>query len=312
MTSSRASSSDRVARERLTLTAEGTSSAPFGAPDWGLVAAASMIWGASFLFIAEGLETLAPGVVTLLRIAFGWLALTTIPRARATRVDREDWPRLVILAVVWLAIPMTIFPIAEQWISSSITGMLNGALPIFSTGLAALLLRRLPGRYQIAGITVGFAGIVLISLPSWQGGSRTALGAVLVLVAMMSYAVASNLMVPLQHRYGALAVIWRAQLVGMAMTAPYGIVGLTDSTFAWKPVGAVFLLGTLGTGLAFVLAGTLFGRVGASRGSINAYLIPVVALALGVVLRDDHVEAIAVAGLGLAIVGAWLTSRAGH
>lgn len=299
-------------KARLALTAEGTSAAPFAATDWGLVAVASAVWGASFLFIAEGLETLSPGLVTLLRIVFGFLALTVVGKARRTAVAREDWPRLTILAVVWLAVPMTLFPIAEQWISSSITGMLNGALPIFSTGLAAVLLHRLPGRFQIAGIAVGFAGIVLISLPSWQGGSRTAAGAILVLVAMMSYAVAGNLMVPLQHRYGALAVIWRAQVVGIALTAPYGIYGLADSTFAWKPVGAVFLLGALGTGLAFVLAGTLFGRVGASRGSIIAYLIPVVALALGVVARNEHVEAIAVMGLCLAIVGAWLTSRAGR
>ena len=312
MTTLHEPSPGRARRERLSLTAEGTSAATFGTTDWGLVLGASAIWGASFLFIAEGLETLAPGLVTVLRIAFGWLVLTTVRRARTTRVDRDDWPRLVVVSIVWFAIPMTIFPIAEQWISSSITGMLNGALPIFSTGLAALLLHRLPGRYQLAGIAVGFAGIVLISLPSWQGGARTALGAVLVLVAMMSYAFAGNLMVPLQHRYGALAVIWRAQLVGMVLTAPYGIVGVTESTLAWRPVGAVFLLGTLGTGVAFVLAGTLFGRVGASRGSIIAYLIPVVALALGVVLRDEHVEAIAVAGLCLAIVGAWLTSRAGR
>ena len=77
-------------------------------------------------------------------------------------------------------------------------------------------------------------------------------------------------------------------------------------------MGAVALLGALGTGLAFVAAGTLFGRVGATRGSVIGYLIPVVALALGVGFRDEHVAALAVAGLCLVLVGAWLTSRAGR
>ena len=67
----------------------------------------------------------------------------------------------------------------------------------------------------------------------------------------------------------------------------------------------------LGTGVAFVAAGTLMGRVGATRGSIIAYLIPVVALVLGVVLGRD-VEPIALAGLALVLAGAWLTSRAGR
>jgi drug/metabolite transporter (DMT)-like permease len=119
-------------------------------------------------------------------------------------------------------------------------------------------------------------------------------------------------MVPLQHRYGTLAVVWRAQTVAIVLTAPYGIVGLWSSSFEAKPVAAVVALGAFGTGLAFLAAGTLIGRVGATRGSVLAYIIPVVSLVLGVVLRDEHVEALAIAGLGFVLVGAWLTSRAGR
>jgi drug/metabolite transporter (DMT)-like permease len=64
--------------------------------------------------------------------------------------------------------------------------------------------------------------------------------------------------------------------------------------------------------MAFVLAATVLARVGATRGSVIAYLIPVVALVLGVMVKDDHVDAIAVVGLGVVLVGAWLTSRAGR
>lgn len=297
---------------KLPATAEGTSSAPFAPIDWGLVALSSVIWGASFLLIAEGLETMKPGVVAWLRIAFGFAALAAIPATRRTRIDRADLPRIVVLAVVWLAIPMTLFPVAEQWVSSSVAGMLNGALPLFSAPISAFFLRRAPGRNQLLGIAVGFVGVVAISLPSMQGGSKTALGASLVIVAMVSYGFAGNLMVPLQQRYGAIGVIWRVQMVALVLTLPYALVGVGDSSLAWKPIGAVFILGALGTGVAFVAAGTLMGRVGATRGAIVAYLIPVVALILGVLLRDEHVEAIAVGGLGLVLVGAYLTSRAGR
>jgi drug/metabolite transporter (DMT)-like permease len=299
------------ARRRLLVTAEGTSSTAFTSADWAILTVTSLIWGASFLFIAEGLEAMEPGVVTALRVGFGCLALTFAPAARRP-VDREDWPRLLLLGVVWFAIPMTMFPLAEQWISSSVTGMLNGALPIFSTTLAAVLLGRLPGRFQIAGLAIGFAGAVLISVPSLSGGSGSALGVALVIVAVIAYAVAGNLMVPLQQRYGAIPVIWRSMAVGLVVTLPYGLVGLPDSHFEWSPFVAVLVLGTLGTGVAFVLAGTLMGRVGATRGAIIAYLIPVVAMVLGVVVRDEHVDAIAIGGLALVLAGAWLTSRAGR
>src|SRR6266508_306317 len=294
---------------RLPATAEGISAAPFEPLDWGLVGVSSVIWGASFLLIAEGLETMEPGVVAWLRIAFGFAALATLPAARRTHFQRSDLPRVALVGTVWLAIPMTLFPVAEQWVSSSVAGMLNGALPLFSATISSFFLRRAPGRNQLLGLGVGFLGVVAISLPSMQGGSKTALGASLVILALVSYGFAGNLMVPLQQRYGSIAVIWRAQVVGLVLTMPYALTGVGSSSLAWKSLGAVIVLGALGTGVAFVAAGTLMGRVGATRGSIIAYLIPVVALVLGVLLRDDHVEVIAITGLGLVLVGAYLTSR---
>jgi drug/metabolite transporter (DMT)-like permease len=277
-----------------------------------LISLASAVWGASFLLIAEGLESLEPGVIAFGRLACGFLALSIVPRARRTPIDQVDRPRIAILGFVWLAAPMMLFPIAEQWVSSAVAGMLNGAVPLVAAVIASVLLRRAPGRNQTAGLIVGFVGVVAISLPSLQGGSRTALGASLVLLAIVSYGFAGNVVVPLQQRYGSLPVIWRAQIAGLVFTAPYALVGLPASSLEWKPVAAVVVLGALGTGLAFVAAGTLFGRVGATRGSVIGYVIPVVALALGVVFRDEHVAAVAIAGMLLVLVGAWLTSRAGR
>jgi drug/metabolite transporter (DMT)-like permease len=298
--------------ERLPATAEGRSTAAFEPFDWVLVAVTSAVWGASFLLIAEGLESLEPGLVAFGRLAFGFLALSLVPRARRTKIDPVDRPRLVVLGFVWLAVPMVLFPIAEQWLSSAVAGMLNGAVPLVAAVIASLFLRRMPGRYQIAGLLVGFLGVVVISLPSVQAGSRTALGVSLVLLAVLSYGFAGNFMVPLQQRYGSLPVVWRAQLAGLVFTAPYALVGVPDSSFEWRSFGAVVVLGALGTGLAFVAAGTLFGRVGATRGSVIGYLIPVVALVLGVLVRDEDVAALAVSGLVLVLGGAWLTSRAGR
>src|SRR5690606_11895062 len=157
---------------------------------------------------------------------------------------------------------------------------------------------------QRAGLAVGFTGVVAISLPSMQGGSRTALGATLVLVAMVSYGIATNLVVPLQQRYGALPVIWRALGLSVVLTTPFAIAQIPGSTVEARPLVAMVVLGVLGTGFAFIAAGTLIGRVGATRGSILAYLLPVVALLLGVVFRNEVVEPIAVAGLVLVLVGA--------
>ncbi len=74
-------------------------------------------------------------------------------------------------------------------------------------------------------------------------------------------------------------------------------------------LAAVLALGALGTGLAFVYMGTLVGRVGGTRAAFATYLIPVVAIVLGVAIRDETVAAIAIVGVALVIGGAILASR---
>ena len=111
--------------------------------DWLLIVLPGVIWGASFLFIAEGLTAVAPDGVTFIRILIGFLTLSLVPGARKPIVG-SDWKRVAALGLLWFAFPMSMFPYAEQWISSALTGMLNGTVPLFATAVAAVLHRRWP------------------------------------------------------------------------------------------------------------------------------------------------------------------------
>ncbi len=296
------------ARRRLVETAEGRSDDAYGPREWGLLAFTASVWGSSFLWMDIGLDAFAPGVITMARIGLGALALSLFPRARRP-LPRDDWPRVALLGLVWMGIPLTLFPIAQQWVDSALTGMLNAGVPLTSAVWATVLLRRLPGRIQLAGIVIGFAGIVTISLPELGSSGSTALGTALVLTAIVLYGLATNLTVPLQQRHGSLPVILRMQLVAFVLVTPLGLLGLGRSTFAWGPALSMLPLGMLGTGLAFVAMATLVGRVGSARGSISIYFTPIVAIVLGVGFRGDHVSPTAIVGTGLVLLGAWLTSR---
>jgi drug/metabolite transporter (DMT)-like permease len=295
----------------LLSTSEGTTDAAFGTSEWATVLAISCIWGSSFLLIAEGLEGFAPATVAMLRIALGYATLSCFPAARVP-LAAEDRPRAALLGFTWLAFPLAMFPIAEQWISSSVAGMLNGAMPILVAVVASVLLHRLPGRNQRVGMAVGFAGVVCIAVPTWGGGSKLALGVVLVMAALCGYAISANVSVPLTQRYGSLAAQRAVQWRGLLLIAPFGLWGLRDSHLAWRPVLALLLLGIFGTGFAFVLAGKLLARVGATRGAIFTYLIPVVSIVLGVLIRGESVAPLALAGTALVVLGAVTCARAGR
>ena len=293
---------------RILSTSHGTNRAAFHSLDWALLVSAAAIWGSSFLFTAIALEAFRPGLVTLLRVGFGALALNMWPGARRP-VERADWPRLWVVALLWVAIPLTLFPIAQQWIASGVTGMLNGFTPVLTAVVASFLLSALPGARQRWGLGLGLVGVAAIGLPTASQGRTAALGVVLVLAALLCYAFAINLVAPLQQKYGAVPVLARVVGVAVLVVAPLGGGAVQDSYFAWGPFLANFALGALGTGAAFVAATTLIGRVGSTRGSTLTYLIPVVALFLGIVFRDERVEAVQVMGTALVMAGAFLTSR---
>jgi drug/metabolite transporter (DMT)-like permease len=276
------------------------SRSPIG--DVALLVVPGVIWGASFLFIAEGLAAVAPNGVTFARIAIGFLTLSLFPSARRP-VARADWAGTALLGVVWLAFPLSMFPFAEQHVSSALTGMLNGATPLFAAAVASVIARRLPGRGIVFGLGVGFGGAVVMALPA-MGGQSSAFGVGLIVLALMSYGVAVNLARPLQQRNGAVPVVWRALGVALVLTAPLGLPEVLKGEWTLRPALALLCLGAGGTAIATVLTATAAGRLGATRASATAFIIPVVALLLGVVVRGEHVTAVSVAGAAICLLGA--------
>jgi len=305
--------SDTPRPERTPMTSRGTSDTAFTPLDWALLVFVGTVFGSSFLLIEIGLTSLSPPVITLLRLLLGYATLSLLPRARRAQLTRSDARRVAAIGIIWLGLPLMLFPIAQLWIDSSVAGMLNGSMPLMTVGWTVLLARTLPARNQALGLTVGFLGIVAVSLPeipiSGLGTGSTLLGAALALSAAAMYGLSATLVTPLQQRYGSLAVMYRAQRSAIVFVLPFALLGLRDSSISAPALLAMLPLGVFGTALAFVAIATLIGRVGAPRGSIAVYLVPIVSIALGVTFLGEQVHPIAMSGALLIILGAWLTSR---
>ena len=280
-----------------------------GLTAWYLLVIPGLIWGASFLFIAESLRAIGPNGVTFVRICIGFVTLACFPAARKS-VERADWPAVFWLGVLWFAFPLSMFPFAEQRVSSALTGMLNGANPLFATLVAALIARRAPSRAVTTGLAVGISGAVIMALPAMNEGRSSAIGIALILAALVSYGVALSLARSLQQKYGAVPVIWRAQAVGLVLTAPLGFPDLMAAQWTPLPLLSLVALGVFGTAIANVVMASAAGRFGAARASSTTFLIPVVALVLGVALRGEQVAALSLVGGVVCLTGAWLMKRA--
>jgi drug/metabolite transporter (DMT)-like permease len=277
--------------------------------EWGPIVGPGIIWGSSYLFIAEGLTAIRPAGITFFRTVVGFAVLTMIPAARKPVEAHDRW-WIVVLGVIWLAFPMSMFPFAEQHVTSALTGMLNAATPLFAAVVAAGVARAWPTARVVVALAVGFAGAALIAAPSIGQGNSELWGVALILLALLSYGFAINLARPLQQRNGAAPVIWRAVGVAAILTAPAGIPALADATWNTRAALSLLALGGLGTGVANVMVANAAGRTSATRASSMAFIIPAVSIFLGVVVRNEHVTTVSILGGFICVVGAYLLATA--
>ena len=100
---------------------------------------------------------MGPNGVTFTRILVGFVTLALFSGSRRA-IRREDWLGTAAVGVLWMAFPLSMFPYAERHVSSALTGMLNGAVPLFIAIVAAGIARQWPSRGIALGLAVGLAG----------------------------------------------------------------------------------------------------------------------------------------------------------
>jgi drug/metabolite transporter (DMT)-like permease len=269
-----------------------------------LLAALTLIWGASFMFIRVADREIDPWALVFLRVGLGAAVLVPLAlltgRGRAVAQARAAWRPLIVLGTVNTAVPFLLFAWAETHIDSGLAGLLQGAAPIFTVLIAVGLgLERVGGR-RLAGFLVGFAGVAILVGSPGGGGLLAALAIVL---AAFCYAVGSTFASRWLTGIDPLVIGSGSCLVAAALTAPLGIARFPESLPGWKEGGSVLLLGLAGTGIAYVMLFALLASAGPSRTILVTYTIPAVALAYGVVLLGEPLRWVSLAGLALILAG---------
>jgi drug/metabolite transporter (DMT)-like permease len=259
--------------------------------------ALAAIWGTSFLFIKVGVRELHPLWLTFARVAAGTAVLLVVLAVTRDRLPRDArlWGHLAVVAALGVTLPFTLFGYGEQRVSSVLAGIWNAATPLVALPLAALVFRtEALTRRRVAGIAIGFAG-VLVVLGVWRdlGGSQLT-GQLMCFGAAMCYAVA----IPYQKKFvagrtGSGASMASGQLLmalaQLAVLAPL-LAGAppAPAQLSLQVVLCVLALGALGTGLAFVLNFRVIRVAGASTSASVTYLMPVVATLVGVLILGEH------------------------
>jgi drug/metabolite transporter (DMT)-like permease len=272
------------------------------------------MWGASYLFIKVAVDDIPPAAMTELRVLFAGLLLFgylawRMGSARAIGELRAAWRPCLVLGVINAALPMGLVAWGETHIDSSVAGIAQSTVPIFTFLLAArfLPLERV-GPLRIAGVTLGFLGVALLAgFPSESGWWAVA-GTLAVVLSSLSYASGGV--------YGQLRVHdipGPVLAAGNMLAAAVVLLPLAIADPPTQAPGGTALAGLVGLILIPTFAGQLLlFRVlrlhGSRKLSIVTYLMPAFAVAYGAVLLGETVTVVMIAGFALILVGATLAS----
>ena len=243
------------------------------------------------------------GAVVLLVVVFA--RHEEIPRSRSL------WASIVVAALFANAVPYLLFAVAEQTVDSAQAGIINAATPLWTAVLAlAVRHQKTITSWQAAGLIVGFAGAVLVFSPWRTASGLASLGDLECLTGSVSYAISYIYMDRfLAHRGVSATVLSACQLAAAAvmLAITLGVSGARTPHITAENVAALVVLGIIGTGFAYVLNYQIIVSEGATVASTVTYLLPLVAIVLGILVLGEEITAIVFAGIALILAGVALT-----
>jgi drug/metabolite transporter (DMT)-like permease len=257
--------------------------------------ALAVLWGSGFLLIKIALEGMSPIQIVLGRLLAAAVVMLVVVAYRREALPRRltPWAHLTVMAIVTNIAPYFLFAWAEQHINSGLAGVLNATTPLFTLVFAVSTHTERLTTTRMVGLAVGFLGVVVLAAP-WHDGEigSSLFGVGASLLASASYA-ASYVYARrfLSARQFSPLVLSTGQMVAGAVLlgalAPG--VALQPMTLTTSVVTSVVVLGVLGTGIAYVLNYRLIADEGATAASTVTYLLPIVAVLLGLAVLGEPV-----------------------
>lgn len=280
---------------------------------WLLLGLLALIWGASFLLIKKGLLAFRPDQLAAIRIASAGFVLLPFILRRFRTVQSQHWPKLITVGMVGSFIPAFLFAFAQTQIASGVTGVLNTFTPLATLIIGVLLFKQTSRLQQWLGIVIGMAGTILLVTASASGELDFNAYGLLIIAATVCYGLNLNLIKHKIADLGALTITGVSLFLVAPPAALYLFFGTPfleqtgDPQFAFA-LAAVLALGVVGTAGALIIFNTVVKMSDTTFTSSVTYLIPVVALILGIADGEPFFLQHAL-GMAAILSGVWIANR---
>ena len=278
--------------------------------DWILLIALSILWGGAFFFNEIALRELPVLSVVALRVSLAAIVLWGFAFARGHQFPRKTqiWLWFLVMGLANNVLPFSLIVYGQLTITAGLASILNATTPFFIVLIIALFKRdETVGRAKVAGLVVGFLGVVVMLGPDIVGsGSAGLLGQVAVLCAAFSYAIA-GIYGRRFHAAGISPILAASGQVTMSAIILIPTALIRDgfpvvaaiSGATWMSVAGLALFSTA---LAYIIYFRLLSSAGAVNVMLVTLLIPVSALMLGTYLLAEPVQILEIIGMSIIAV----------
>ncbi|HEX7116556.1 MAG TPA: DMT family transporter [Steroidobacter sp.] len=270
-----------------------------------------VVWGVPYFFIKLALADLSPVWIAFARITLAAAVLLPIALKRGA-LDRvfEHKGAIVVFAVIELVAPFVLIGTGEQWISSSLAGILVATVPMLVLLLAPLfgLSERL-GPARLFGLAVGFLGVLALMGVDPNQGPMLWAGVACVMIAAIGYALGPLVVQKHLADVDEIGAVVASLVVAAVLLAPLAAFSIPARMPSVLSIVSVVVLGTVCTAAGLVLYLYLITEAGAARAAVVAYVCPGVAAVVGVWVLDEPFGLGSAAGMLMILVGSWLATR---
>lgn len=286
---------------------------------WIAWIAVCIVWGTTYLGIRIALETIPPAAMAAIRWTIAGAIVSVIVWARGGRLPGPGaWPGIALLGLLMIGFGNGFVVYAEQYVPSGLTAVVLATSPFWMVGVEALLpAGERPGAGSIAGLLVGFSGILLLVWPDLRAGGTGAaqfgLGLVALQLACVGWAAGSAYSKRHRHGVDVLGATALQMLFGGAiMTVAATVLGEWPSlAFTPRTAAALVYLTVAGSVGAFVAYVYALRHLPISTVSLHAYVNPVIAVALGALVLGEPFTARVVAAAALVLAGLGIVRSSG-
>jgi len=253
-----------------------------------------VIWGTTYLGIRVCLETMPPALMGGLRWTVAGALLAGYVLARGEKLPaRSSWRGIALMAFLLLGLGNGGVVFAEQWVPSGLAAVLVATSPFWMAGVEALLKdgERLHLN-TIVGLLIGFSGILVLVWPDLRlgrGDGHFVLGVIAIQIAALGWSIGSAYSRRHARTDDILGTTALQMLAGGMMML--FVATLTREwqqlSFNARTLTSLIYLSTIGAIGGFVAYTYALRHLAVSFVSLYAYINPVIAVTLGVLLLGE-------------------------